>query len=190
MEKIYIEDKTFDHQDFTETTLLTGEYENCTFSNCNFSNLNLSHFAFSDCTFTGCNLSLARITKTAFKEVIFRDCKLLGLHFNECHEFLFTATFDGCILNLSSFYNRKIKKAGFSNSSMQEVDFTGCDLSHASFDNCDLANAIFDNSILEKADFRTAYNYVIDPGKNKIKKARFSLPGVTGLLDHLDIEIS
>jgi fluoroquinolone resistance protein len=43
--------------------------------------------------------------------------------------------------------------------------------------------------LLEKADFRTAYNYSIDPEKNRIKKAKFSIFGVTGLLDKYDIEI-
>jgi fluoroquinolone resistance protein len=42
---------------------------------------------------------------------------------------------------------------------------------------------------LEKADLRTAYNYSIDPSINKIKKAKFSLPGVVGLLSKYDIEI-
>ena len=57
------------------------------------------------------------------------------------------------------------------------------------FDNCDLARAIFANSILEKADFRTSYNFSIDPEINKIKKAKFSLTTVSGLLGKYDIEI-
>jgi fluoroquinolone resistance protein len=57
------------------------------------------------------------------------------------------------------------------------------------FDNCDLTRATFDRSVLEKADFRTSYNYSIDPENNKIKKAKFSLLGVSGLLDKYDIAI-
>jgi hypothetical protein len=57
------------------------------------------------------------------------------------------------------------------------------------FDNCDLLQAIFDLSIIEKADFRTAYNYSINPEKNRIKKAKFSVLGLSGLLEHYDIEI-
>jgi hypothetical protein len=48
---------------------------------------------------------------------------------------------------------------------------------------------MFENSILEKVDFRSSFNYIIDPETNRIKKARFSLPGVTGLLAKYDIEI-
>jgi hypothetical protein len=52
-----------------------------------------------------------------------------------------------------------------------------------------LADAKFENTILQKADLRSAFNYAIDPEINKIKKAKFSLPEVTGLLKKYDIEI-
>lgn len=83
----------------------------------------------------------------------------------------------------------KLKQTVFKNSQLYEVDFTECDLSSASFDNCDLAGAIFKDTILEKADFRTAFNYSIDPELNRIKKAKFSRSGIAGLLDKYDIEI-
>lgn len=189
MEKTYIEDKTFQSIDFTITKLPDGEYENCIFINCNFSNLNLSKLNFSECKFSSCNMSLAELTKTGFQDIKFKDCKLLGLHFDNCSEFRFTVDFDNCVLNLSSFYKRKLKKINFKNSSLQEVDFTETDLSGSVFDNCDLTRAIFENTILEKADFRTSFNYSINPEKNKIKKAKFSIPGIVGLLDKYDIEI-
>ena len=50
-------------------------------------------------------------------------------------------------------------------------------------------NAAFENTIIEKADFRTSFNYSIDSEKNRIKKTRFSLAGVAGLLYKYDIEI-
>jgi len=72
---------------------------------------------------------------------------------------------------------------------MQEVDLVDSDLSNASFFNCDLAGAVFENTILENADLRTAYNYNIDPNLNRIKKAKFSLAGIPGLLNKYDIDI-
>ena len=78
----------------------------------------------------------------------------------------------------------------FKNSQLHEVDFSECDLTSAVFDNCDLLNATFDRTIIEKADFRTAYNYSIDPDNNRIKKARFSKSGIAGLLQKYDIQIS
>jgi uncharacterized protein YjbI with pentapeptide repeats len=70
-----------------------------------------------------------------------------------------------------------------------ETDFGECDLSEAVFDNCDLARAVFDNTILEKTDFRTAYNFSIDPEHNRVKKAKFSISGLQGLLLKYDIKI-
>jgi hypothetical protein len=43
--------------------------------------------------------------------------------------------------------------------------------------------------LLEKADLRTSYNYSIDPETNKIRKARFALLGIRGLLEKYDIPI-
>jgi uncharacterized protein YjbI with pentapeptide repeats len=75
------------------------------------------------------------------------------------------------------------------NLKLYEADFTECDLSGSVFENCDLMRATFDNSILERTDFRTSFNYSIDPEKNRIRKARFSLTGIPGLLNKYNIEI-
>jgi uncharacterized protein YjbI with pentapeptide repeats len=69
------------------------------------------------------------------------------------------------------------------------VDFTECDLSGSIFDNCDLTRARFERTVLEKVDFRTSYNYSIDPELNRIKNAKFSIVGIIGLLDKYDIEV-
>jgi uncharacterized protein YjbI with pentapeptide repeats len=82
-----------------------------------------------------------------------------------------------------------MKKASFVDCSLKEVDFAEVDLSMATFSNCDLLNASFMRTILEKADFRTARNYSFDPELNKIKKAKFSHPGVAGLLTKYNIDI-
>lgn len=189
MEKTCIEDRNFNQIDFTAEPFEKADYENCSFTNCNFSNLDLSKINFSDCTFTGCNISLAKLGRTAFKDCTFKGCKLLGLHFEDCHEFLFSVSFDNCFLNLSSFYKRKCKKTNFIDCSLHEIDFTEADLTGAIFHNCDLSRAVFSNTILEKADFRTSYNYSIDPGLNRIKKATFSSADISGLLDKYDIVI-
>jgi hypothetical protein len=45
-----------------------------------------------------------------------------------------------------------------------------------------LYRAEFDKANASKADFRTSYNFTIDPEKTKIKKAAFALEGLKGLL--------
>ncbi len=189
MEEVFEEEKKFDTIDFTILPFAKGEYENCDFLHCNFSNCDLSAVKFTECRFTGCNLSAANLHKTALRDIVFKECKLLGLRFDTCNEMLFAVSFDHCIVNFSSFYKRKMKNARFTNTSFHEVDFTEVDLSNAIFANCDLLKAVFENTILEKADFTTAYNYSLDPELNKIKKAKFSMPGLTGLLDKYNIEI-
>ena len=82
-----------------------------------------------------------------------------------------------------------IKKTVFKNSSLLEVDFAESDLTEAVFDLCDLAMANFEQTILEKVDFTTASHYSIDPENNRIKKAKFSISGISGLLEKYNIDI-
>ena len=82
-----------------------------------------------------------------------------------------------------------IKKTIFKDCQLREIDFSESNLTQVVFDQCDLAQSIFINSILDKADFRTAYNYSIDPEKNRLKKAKFSLMAISGLLDQYDLVI-
>lgn len=182
-------DEVFEKRETKEEPLEKGEYENCVFKHCDFSNADLAEIAFVECQFTDCNLSLAGLAKTAFRDVAFKDCKMLGLHFWNCNDFGIAFSFERCLLNHSSFYRMKLKGTAFSNTQLRDVDFTECDLTSAVFDECDLANATFERTIIEKADFRTAFNYSIDPESNKVKKARFSTAGLAGLLDKYDINI-
>jgi uncharacterized protein YjbI with pentapeptide repeats len=55
-------------------------------------------------------------------------------------------------------------------------------LTEVVFDNCDLYRSEFANANAVKANFKTSYNYTIDPTKTKIKKAIFSFEEVKGLL--------
>lgn len=114
---------------------------------------------------------------------------MLGLQFNDCNPFGFSISFSNCNLSHASFFKTKIKNTVFKNTQLLETDFTECDLTGSLFDNCDLAGATFDNSNIEKADFTTAFNYSIDTDKNRIKKAKFSMPDVLVLLNKHDIVI-
>ncbi len=189
MQKSYLYDKQFNFVNFSEKPIEIGDYENCTFKNCIFSRTNLSDFSFDDCHFENCDFSNAKITNTAFKNVEFENCKLVGLQFDQCNPFLLGFRFIGCQLNLSSFYQLKIKGTFFKNCILHETDFTETNLSGSVFDNCDFTGAVFGNSNLEKTDFRTSVNFSIDPENNRLSKAKFSLPEITGLLDKYDIEV-
>ncbi len=185
----FFEEEEFSGITFTIETLSKGEYDNCEFINCQLSNLDLSEFTFVDCLFKGCDLSTSKLTKTAFTNVRFKDCKLVGMPFDECHEFMFSVQFDNCLLNLSSFYKRKMKNTFFINCQLEEVDFTETDLSGCEFPDCNLKNAIFERTNLEKANLSSAHDFIINPDLNKIKKARFSVRSLPGLLTKYDLKI-
>jgi uncharacterized protein YjbI with pentapeptide repeats len=189
MENKYEEDRDFENIDYSIEAFPAGEYENCRFINCNFSGADLSQSIFSDSEFRDCNLAMAKLVKTAIRDCRFIGCKLTGLHFDHCRELLFAAVFDHCIIDLSSFYQVKLRHSKFNHCSVKEVDFTEADLTAVALDHCDLTAAVFDNTILEKTDFRTAFNYSFDPSLNKIKKAKFGVDGIAGLLSKFDIVI-
>ena len=189
MSQAFIQDQNFDKLDYTQEPLAKGEYENSTFTNCNFEETNLNDIKFISCDFHDCNWSLAQLNGTVLREVKFRDCKMLGLQFETCNDFGLSFSFENCQLNHSTFFQMNIKKTIFRNCQLREIDFSESNLTNVVFDNCDLAQAIFINTVLDKADFRTAYNYSIDPESNRLKKAKFSILGISGLLDKYDIVI-
>lgn len=184
----FLQDQSFNNKDFTSSSTAT-EYEACEFTHCNFSKADLSHFRFVDCSFTDCDWSNARLAKTTLNDVKFTGCKLLGLSFHDCNDGLFTVSFNRCNLSFSSFHGRTMKKTNFKACLLHEADFTEAVLTGSAFDGCDLGRAVFENTVLEKVDFRTAYNYSIDPEKNKLKKARFSNANLAGLLAKYDLDI-
>lgn len=184
-----IENKNFDNIDYTGKAFVKAEYDSCTFNGCNFSHLDLSGFSFMDCTFENCNLSMAKMNNSSFKEVQFIKCKMLGVNFRDCKNLLLSMDFEDCHLDHSSFYKLELKNIKFRNCNLHEVDFAKTDLSSALFANCDLGKAIFENTILQNADFKTAYNYTIDPALNRIRGAKFSRSTIDGLLAKYDIEI-
>lgn len=184
-----VEEQTF--------TKITGEFfvgkratfENCRFINCDFSYADLSKQVFTGCQFEGCNMSLVRLSETGLQDIHFKDCKLSGADFSKSQGFLFAVNFESCILDNAIFYKKKNKGAKFTDCSMLETDFTEADLTGAIFNNCNLNRAFFDRTVLKTADLSTSYNFIIDPNNTDIKKAKFSVQGLPGLLVKYGIKI-
>lgn len=80
-----------------------------------------------------------------------------------------------------------MKGSTFNNSSLIAIDFMATDLTGAQFYNCNLYRSVFEKAIANKVDFRTSFNYTIDPSKTKLKKAQFALKELKGLLYKHDI---
>ena len=185
----FFDSEEYSKIDFTKRNIKKGEYDNCTFSNCNFENLHASNIQFVECEFINCNFSNAIVKETAFKDVNFINCKMIGVKFNELNQFLLQMSFTDCQLNFSSFYLLKISNTKFKSCNLEAVDFTETILSNAVFDQCDLKEAIFDQTNVEKSDFRTAFNFNINPENNRLKNAKFSRNTIDGLLSNYKIII-
>jgi uncharacterized protein YjbI with pentapeptide repeats len=185
----HTEGRIFEKSAFGKKNMPEGVYEECRFRHCSFSGADLSGVTFRSCVFENCDMTLAKVEGTAFQEVRFEGCKLLGVAFSECRPLFLEMAFLDCMLKLSRFNGLGLKKTVFSNCDMEEADFTGADLTGSLFDNSNLMRTLFEHTCLEQADFRTAGNYSINPETNRLRKARFSLAGVPGLLDRYGIRI-
>ncbi len=178
----------FQDQTFEKiTTLPLWEYENCHFLSCDLSECDLSQIRLIDCVFDKCNLSMAKVWSTSMQHINFVDCKLHGIEWSQSAAFLFEVSFRDSLLDFGSFSGIKMQKTEFTGCHITEVNFAQADLTGSIFDRCDLLGSIFQNTILEKVDFTTARRYAIDPEVNKMKKAKFCLEWVPGLLAKYDI---
>lgn len=165
------------------------EFEKCVFRECDFTEADLSEFDFADCTFEQCRLVMAKMEETGMRDVVFEGCEVRGIDFGLCRKFGFSAVFRGCHLSFCSFHELKMPKAVFAGSTVKECFFSECDLTRADFSECDLERTLFDRCKLEKADFRTAFQYTMDPAINRMRGARFSRDGLEGLLAQYGLNI-
>ena len=190
MEQSTYDDQLFERIDYCSKTVKGTEFDSCRFKNCDFSNSVFPDNKFLDCVFEECNLSSMKLNRSTLSNARFKNCKLLGIIFSECQDFLFSVRFESCILDYSSFMDKKMPKTYFIKSSLKEVNFTRSNLSGSVFDGTDLADTLFNGTDLTATNLLTAFNYIIDPELNNLKKAVFSLHGLPGLLTRHQLKIS
>lgn len=172
---------------YSEKEVNFKEFECCTFNNCDFSQCTFLAVTFIDCIFNDCIFTGTKINYVALRTVYFNRCKIQEVNFAMCDKLIFEVHFKECILDFSKFYTLKIKGTTFIDCSIVAVDFMSTDLTEVIFDNCDLYRSEFAKAIANKANFKSSYNYTIDPTKTKLKKAIFSLREVKGLLFKHDV---
>jgi uncharacterized protein YjbI with pentapeptide repeats len=114
----------------------------------------------------------------------------IGCEFSGCLDFLFNVEFELCILDYASFTGKKMLKTKFIKTSLKDASFANADLAGSLFGETDLSGAVFNKTDLTSANLITAFNYAIDPELNTIKKASFSVPGISGLIAKYDIKIA
>ena len=186
---VFHEFKEFENVDYSGKSLRDREFLKCKFVGCNFTESDLRGNSFEECTFEDCNFSMTIVEGAGFRDIHFIGCKILGIDFTRCNRFMFTFKFDNCIMDYCTFFGTKLDKTHFNKCSLKEVDFTEANLSSSTFTDSDLTGALFSNTNLEKANFRGAINFVIDPEFNKMKKAKFSSFQLEGLLYKYGLDV-
>ncbi len=182
MEALLHEARSFEKLAVSGKAFHGRTFEECNFTRCDLSRCDFSSGKFIDCTFTGCNLSMMKLRGVSLQNVVFTECKLLGVDFCACSEMLFSVRFEHSVLDHSVLVQRKMPKTRFTKCSLKGVDFTGADLSEAILGGCDLQDAVFERTQLCRADLTSAFNLHIDPERNALEGARFSVEGAMDLL--------
>lgn len=183
----YIIGQEYSNIFFGENEIMYRDFERCTFTDCDFTQCDYLAVAFIDCMFINCNFTEAKINYVSLRDVLFTGCNFTNVNFAMVDTLLFKFEFKGCILDYAKFYSLKMRSTLFTDCSLIAVDFMNSDLTGVTFDNCDLHKSVFIDTIANKTDFTTSYNFIIDPEKNKLKKAKFSQTGLKGLLVKYDI---
>jgi fluoroquinolone resistance protein len=185
----YHEDYEFTSINFSGITIAEKSFQNCSFISCNFRDMAMSNATFRSCVFQGCDIVLAKMYNVTLNDVAFVSCKIMGINFSECNSFEFFPEFRECIINNSVFNGVSLKKG-----TLRACRLVDCDCSDSDFREADFRDTYFEhvslhNCHFEKADFRNARGYSIDPKSNNVNKAVFCLPEAQSFLRFLGIKI-
>ena len=189
-ESIYYPNQVFEKSSFPVKGTRETQFKDCVFKNCDFTMFNFTGCDFADSIFENCNLSMVKFGYIGLDKVHFIDCKLVGADFSNVKDFLFNVDFTNCILDYAAFMKKKNRKCKFASCSLKGADFSESDFSESVFEHCDLSSAVFMQTVLNGTNFTTAYNFTIDPERNKLRKAKFSADGLAGLLTSYGIIVT
>ncbi len=175
--------------DFSALPLADHTFEDCVFESCRFAERDLARVAFISCVFSSSEFVLVKLENATLNAVSFRGSKLIGVNFSGVNKFGFLPDFEDCLLESSVFCLNSLKKARFLKTKVKNCDFIECDLREADFNGSSLELSVFQKCTVERADFRFAFDYAIDPATNRLSRARFRLPEAQSFLGFLGIEI-
>lgn len=183
------DDKVFRSLDLSQASCIGCSFNNCTFEHCTFIDSSWRTAQFHSCTFISCNINFVQLEGCLLQDVVFQECKLVGLEFCKCNKTFLSISIKQCVLLNCNVSDLDLRKTSFHKSNLKDCSFTNTNLTEADFTNTDLLGSIFHQCKLDKADFRNAKNYSINPHANTVKKAKFSYPEVLTLLAPLEIII-
>ena len=186
-------DQTFEKVHLMPGEIITAEFTDCKFVGCEFESVAFIGCKFSNCIFRECNLNMVRVLESSFPGTRFEQSRLAGIDWTRGSWSRLTLNqpdgFFGCVISHSTFIRLECSGIQIKDCVAHDVDFREADLSRANFEGTDLSKSLFDNTNLSRADLSDAKNYQIDPVKNTLKAAKFSLPEAMALLYSMDIEM-
>jgi uncharacterized protein YjbI with pentapeptide repeats len=146
---------------------------------------------FLNCKFNSCDLSLGKLPDSIFIDTSFHESKIIGVNWAQADwptaDLGNPLIFSKSALNHSTFIGLDLHGIQVLDCQAVNVDFRESNLSQADFSGSDLSDSLFNHTDLSKANLSQARNYRIDPEKNDLKKARFSMPEAISLLYSMDI---
>ena len=182
------ENETFTDIAGDNAALHSASFYDCEFRNASLQYAQLTNCTFEHCVFDCCNLSLAQLRATRIIGAKFLNSKLSGINWSNPGG-VFSASFNGCLMDNCAFFSMNLSKYRFANCSFHDASFMDTKLTHAVFDECDLRNCTFHNADLSHADFSTSFNYFINADTNRFQKTIFSLPEAVSLLSNFNITL-
>jgi fluoroquinolone resistance protein len=191
----------FSHADYADQTfrevhvehgeIVSSEFYDCVFVRCSFVESVFRKCGFVNCAFRECDLSLVQVPESRFSSSRFENTKVIGVNWTEA-DWATTGLGDPmgflkCAISHSTFIALRLKGIQIRDCVAVDVDFREADLAQADFGGTDLSKSMFGKTDLSEADLSRARNYSIDPGRNVLKGAKFSLPEAMSLLHSMDI---
>lgn len=184
----------FKGENLIAVELNSNTFQDCMFDNCTFMETIFRSCRFINCFFRGCDLSLVQVPNSSFSGARFENTKVIGVNWtlaNWVEKGIWDPIqFKKCALNHATFLGVDLTGIKIKRCEAVNVDFREANLSGVDFAFTDLKDSLFNATNLEGADLRFAKNYQIDPTKNAITGAKFSMPEVMALLYSMEIEIS
>lgn len=194
MERTYFENEHYKDLDINNEMYTDLRFIDCLFEDCKFHTIALDNCEFIDCEFVNCNVVTLKANNTDVRNATVSKSNLIGINWSELlpSSYKYASPIykmNDSFLKYNTFSQLNLSKIDFKENIFDECMFDECNLSDSKFNDSEFKNTTITNSNLERADFKDALGYYIDIKSNRLKKARFSFPEVSNLLDSLDITI-
>ena len=169
------------------------EFIDCTFEGCRWNGVRVQNCTFSGCRVVRCQLSAVVFSFCLMKDAVMEGCAFRGIAWGGLQgRSALVQPFSrlkNCVFQYNEFAGMALAGFDFSSCEFRECVFDECKLTGAGFHGVPLGRTSFSRCDLQRADFRMAEAYAINPADNRMKGARFSFPDVVALLEGTGIQI-